>query len=360
MKKVYDIAIIGSGPAGATLARLVGEKYSVAIIEKRNLKDPSESAEFPKCCGGLLAPDAQEMMSILGLGVPKDVLIGPQIFSVKTLDFDNELERYYQRHYINLDREKFDRWLVSLLPSSVKLECSSIFKSVEEEGNNFKINFVKKGKKRSLVSKIVIGADGAFSKVRRQAFPQIKMPPQYISIQEWFKIKEEMPAFYAIFDREVTDFYSWIIPEEDTFLLGTAVKPGNQAVEKYNVLKKKLAAHNIVCKNPVRKSGAYILRPESAKEIFTGNKRICLIGEAAGFISPSSAEGFSYAFKSAMYLAEALYKYPDSFEKHYENYCRSLKRNVVLKNIKSIAMYNPFLRKIIMKTGVLSLKPFEN
>lgn len=34
-KDLYDIAIIGTGPAGATLARLLHPKYKIIAIEKR-------------------------------------------------------------------------------------------------------------------------------------------------------------------------------------------------------------------------------------------------------------------------------------------------------------------------------------
>ena len=31
---MYDVAIIGAGPAGTTLARLIGDQYKVLLIEK--------------------------------------------------------------------------------------------------------------------------------------------------------------------------------------------------------------------------------------------------------------------------------------------------------------------------------------
>jgi flavin-dependent dehydrogenase len=95
---MYDIAIIGAGPAGATLARLIGDQYKVLLIEKRRLPDQSEGFSAIKCCGGLLAPDAQMMLSKLGLGLPKSVLEDPQLFVVKSIDLRQGLERYYQRH----------------------------------------------------------------------------------------------------------------------------------------------------------------------------------------------------------------------------------------------------------------------
>jgi len=63
---MYDVAIIGAGPAGATLARLIGRQYRVLLVEKRRLDGP-QTFSLGKCCGGLLAPDAQAMLSRLGL-----------------------------------------------------------------------------------------------------------------------------------------------------------------------------------------------------------------------------------------------------------------------------------------------------
>jgi geranylgeranyl reductase len=36
---MHDIAIIGAGPAGVTLARLVADKYSVLLVDKRKVED---------------------------------------------------------------------------------------------------------------------------------------------------------------------------------------------------------------------------------------------------------------------------------------------------------------------------------
>ena len=92
----YDIAIIGAGPAGATLARLLDKQYKVLLLDKRDLMEPEEE-ERSKCCGGLLAPDAQEVLGKMGLAVPSDVLVDPQLFLVRTIDFEYYLERFYQR-----------------------------------------------------------------------------------------------------------------------------------------------------------------------------------------------------------------------------------------------------------------------
>jgi len=117
---MYDIAIIGAGPAGATLARRLGSQYRVLLVDRRRMDlDPAESP-ISKLCGGLLAPAAQRELARQGLGIPQAVIAGPQLFAVRTLDLAADLERLYQRFYVNVDREAFDRWLVSLVPESVE------------------------------------------------------------------------------------------------------------------------------------------------------------------------------------------------------------------------------------------------
>jgi flavin-dependent dehydrogenase len=352
---MYDVAIIGAGPAGATLARLIGNQYKVLLIEKRRLPDQSDGFSAIKCCGGLLAPDAQMMLSKLGLGLPKSVLEDPQLFVVKSMDLRQGLERYYQRHYINMNRKKFDSWLLSLVPPGVDIRTNCRLKSYASENNYFKLAFVHE--KRNFVekAKILIGADGAKSKIRAQSSSQHLYPQKYVAIQEWVERKNDFPYFTSIFDRNITDYYCWTIPKGNYLLIGAALHPKENPVEKFTRLKTKLSAYGMNFGKTIFREGTLILRPVKQNQLFTGKKGIALLGEAAGWISPSSAEGLSYAFRSALMLAGALRGSPDGFEKRYHEKTRKLRRNIFFKNLKSIVIFNPILRKLIMNTGLQSI-----
>ena len=55
----YQIAIIGGGPAGATLGRLLPKGLSAILIDKKRAK-----GGFEKPCGGLLAPALAAMQEM--------------------------------------------------------------------------------------------------------------------------------------------------------------------------------------------------------------------------------------------------------------------------------------------------------
>lgn len=353
---MYDIVIVGAGPAGANLARLIGEKYRILLLDKRDLASEYPLNAMRKCCGGLLAPDAQKMIAKLGLGIPKDVLVNPQLFAVRTIDLKNQLEQYYQRFYYNMDRERFDRWLVSLIPSKVEQTYNAVVQSITQTAEGFTIRYIQDGKETIVQSRLIVGADGAFSTVRKLLCQDAVQPKQYIAIQEWFACDEEIPYFTAIFDEEITDFYSWIIPKEKHLLLGTAVEPGAQAWWKYQRLKEKLDQLGFAFDRSIRTEGSYLCRPQHATQFYAGRERIALIGEAAGAISPSSAEGISYALKTSLYLAESLEEGIEGFLHRYQRKTKDIKTNLLWKNLKCPAMYQPALRKLAMKSGLQSMK----
>ncbi len=350
----YDITIVGAGPAGSTLARLLDKRYKVLLLDRRDLID-GENEKRMKCCGGLLAPDAQQMLGKMGLAVPTDVLVDPQLFLVRTIDFDNFQERFYQRFYFNMDRKRFDEWLVSLIPENVAMAMGCRFNSLSENKEGYDIAFMYNNKIYTEKTKVIVGADGAWSSVRKQLFGEKDTLKKYITIQEWFETDEAVPYYGAIFDSEITDFYSWTISKNGQLIIGSALAPEKDAQQKFESLKNNLREYGFSFNKRVRREGAYLLRPRKG-DILTGNDHAALVGEAGGFISPSSAEGISYALRSAHALALSLNEGVEDFQKRYRKSIVNLRSNIALKQLKSPAMYNKTLRGLVMKSGLLSSK----
>jgi flavin-dependent dehydrogenase len=349
----YDIAIVGAGPAGATLARLLAHKYRVLLIDRRRLDAGGETASPRKACGGLIAPDAQKVLAQLGLGLPASVLVGPQLFAVRTIDLRQKLERYYQRFYINVDREKLDRWFTSLIPSEVDYRYGHGLAGFTEHEQGVTLTVRDGTREYTEQARVLVGADGANSLVRRSLFPT-RQPRGYVAIQEWYESPHPLPYFTAVFDSRITDFYCWTIPKGEALLIGAAVKPGPQSEQCFRALLLGLKEYGFNLEHRIRREGAFMLRPRPGQAM-GGKERVALVGEAGGWISPSSAEGMSYALRTAINLAASLDPGPEGFLKRYQALNGRLRLNLNLKTAKSPAMYNELLRSAVMRSGLESV-----
>ncbi len=351
-KNEYELIIIGGGPAGSTLASLVGNKFKTLIIDRRDLTSKTENKQI-KSCGGLLAPAAQKALASLGVNLDLKVLTQPQSYSVEVIDFDTGINISYPKHYLNINREEFDRLLFKRT-ESISDFCCGIFKSAKKTDNGYEVNISINGEVKTITTKILIGADGANSKIRTTFFKDEPFPKKYTSIQEWFEFDSLQNTYAAFFDKEITDFYSWVIPKENYLIFGSAIpSAGGNISNLHNLQKQKLSNYGFDFSKSCRREGAAIFRPLKLSQICAGKetiKNIALIGEAAGFINPSSAEGISYALLSGKALANALNNNPDDFLNEYNKNCISLKKSIFVKNIKNKLMYNQFARKIIFKS----------
>lgn len=347
---MYDIAIIGLGPAGATMARLLDKKYKTIVIDRKNSK-------ITKCCGGLLSPDAQKILAQFDICLPKDVLVDPQIFSVKTIDLDNHIERYYQRFYINMNRAKFDNFLISLIPDNIEICNDSICTKIERENDIFSLTIKTKEIKKIRKAKIIIGADGANSIVRNTFYKNNKIH-KYISIQEWYTNNKNFPFYFCIFDKEITNSYNWIISKDNYLIIGGAfpIKDSNM---RFEMLKKKVKDRGISFGELVKREGCFVYLNKGLMSTCTGKDGVYLIGEAAGMISPSSLEGISYSMESGKILAEIINKDLNNVGHKYFMKTLGIRIKLICKIFKMPFMYNDILRKLIMQSGIKAIKKHQ-
>ena len=350
---MYDIVIVGLGPAGSTFARLLDKNLKVLILDK---KDPDDDNSFKKPCGGLLAPDAQKSLARFGLTLPSDVLVAPQIFAVKTIDTKSDLIRHYQRFYINLDRHKFDLWLGSLIPKSFEKISHSTCLAVEKQENGYCVRFTANGEEKTVNTRYIVGADGANSVLRKVLYKRNRIPT-YISIQEWYREEHSVPFYSSIFDPQITDSYCWSCSKDDNFIIGGAF-PIKTAKKKMKLLKEKLASkHGFIFGEMLKTEACLVLRPRWFSDFCTGKGGAFLIGEAAGFISPSSLEGLSYAFDSAYQLSRAFNssKKSTNLNASYKRKTFKIRLKLILKHLKSPFMYWSWLRYLVMKSRFQSI-----
>jgi len=354
MKRFYDVAIVGAGPAGAVFAK----ELACARADLQIVLIDGQSTDSAKPCGGLLAPDAQKLLARFDLALPKSVLEDPQIFAVETIDIEQKLTRYYQRHYLNMDRYAFDKWLLSLVPQSVfiyKGRCVGI----EEEGEAYRLSLLAP-QKEEIRAKILIGADGSGSLVRRMFFKPIKV--QYVAIQQWFENRgQKLPYYSCIFDAKTSDSCSWSIHKKNYLIFGGAFRK-QDCRQKFEEQKARLEAFlGNSFGEPSKTEACLVSSPRTMKDFCTGSRSIFLLGEAAGLISASSFEGLSSAMYSGKMLADAFAeeKNCEQVQIAYRKKTRTLRIRLRIKSVKRFLLCHPWIRAVLMRSGIQSIQPYQ-
>ncbi len=344
----YDVIIVGAGPAGSFFARelaLNKPELKIALIN-------GQARENSKPCGGLLSPDAQKLFAKFNLTLPNSVLADPQIFAVETIDLATKCVRYYQRHYLNMDRYELDMYLLSLVPKNVDIIFDRCI-SIEKENDLYKLK-LKNGEMCALS---VVGADGASSIVGRSFFN--KKTYKYTSIQGIYRCENQhLPHYSCIFDKKTSDSCSWSIRKNDYYIFGGAFKSKGcrEAYEKQKARLEDFIGYKL---GEAEKIEACMLTsPRKFSDFFVGDKCVYLIGEAGGFISASSFEGISCAILSGKLLAEAYIEGKNHKEilSLYKKKTRKLRLKLFLKIQKRRILCSPFLRFLIMKSGIQSVE----
>ncbi len=342
MKKIgrtqFDVIIVGAGPAGCSVANTLSG-YETLLLDW---------SKFPrdKPCGGLLVEECAE--SIKKFDIENKVLMYPKISCMRYVDWNNNLEYEEKRNLWNVNRRSFDYTLLKFSENKVQFSSETKFLNFEQNNSSVRVLIEKNNKKFFLEAKYLIGADGASSSIRRKI--STNNIPYYFVMQEWIRIKNIEPhVVYFIYDNEITDYYSWIIPKGKYTIIGSAIKKGDNTYEKLQLLKKKIKDNLNLSGIPLRKEGAIGLRPSNSTDVILGKDNVLLVGEAAGLISPSSGEGISFALESGERCAKAIIKNPDNPLNEYEKLCESLLSNMNEKIQKSIMISDPLKRIELLK-----------
>ncbi len=330
----FDIVIIGAGAAGCSLADNLSGKYKVLLVD---------SKDFPrkKACSGIIVSEGMEFFDGK---INESVMLSPNFLDISYVDVDNDLEKKVEKGFVNSSRFELDKLLLDKIVDKENIFFIKNTMFVEfidtSDGVHTVVVLESNGRIKTIITKYLVGCDGAISRIRKKISKKdVKF---YVGIQEVIKCDAKIDRAFFIFDSSITDFYSWVIPKGELVEIGTLLPP-IESKEKYGAFKEK------ICKKfGVRGDGlvnsAIVLRPQSRQDICLGKGGIFLCGEAAGLISPSSAEGISFALWSGKYCAEALNddKHP---MKGYEKRCAVLLERLEKKFTKSFLISDKEKRK---------------
>jgi len=296
----YDSVVVGAGPAGLMAAMKAAERGTVLVLD-------ASSMPRDKSCGGMLNEYAQEFLAEIA-PVPESMVRPPAYINFRYVDWDRGIRKPTSLRFLNVDRREFDDWLVSLLPENVDVVGSSPVRGFTQDDAGVSVTVRVGGEDRTVRCNNLVGADGARSAVRRTLGEG--SVSTYVTLQDFCKLEGELePYFDCIYMRDIGDSYaySYIVPKGEWGLVGSVYYPKTKRPhEKQDQTMEILRASLPQLGETVKREASVALHVRSAGDVVPGRGRVLLVGEAGGFMSPTSGEGISYAMNSGAAAGAAI------------------------------------------------------
>lgn len=289
-----EVAIVGGGPVGCFLAKLLAEKnIEVMVIE--------EHAEIgnPACCAGIVGIDGLKELSIK----PGDWVLG-RLSRTKIYPPAGspvEIGRGRNEAYI-IDRAEFDR---SLAREAARAGARFLMKSKcigVKAGKNPKIRLAG-GASGEISASLVVGADGPASTVWRCIEAGKKLSHVNCAQMEVFGEIQKGVAEIYLGKRFFPGFFGWGIKAGKTCRIGLGCVAGNpmQLLQKF--VETHPAGKKFISNKESSFSSGPIPPPFSRKMHAEG---IILVGDSAGHVKPLTGGGIYLGLSSAKIAADVI------------------------------------------------------
>ncbi len=299
MGELLDIIVIGAGPAGLSSAEKLAEKgFRVLVLEKE------EKPNYEKLCAGYIPAPIFEIFDI-----PKSLVDYP-VRGLKMITRDDEwIVECDDIAGYNVNRTRLAEYLASRIEKKGGEVLTSTTALRIEEGES---EVAVACRDRSFKARVVIAADGAYSKIGGRIRGRFKIQDLGLTIQVKSapsrRLTELTSKLNIIFlGGEFSPFgYAWIFPKKnhvDAGLGALASKTKGSDLRKY--LDRVLEYYELKRISKDRYAPVPLIGP--LKRIAKG--RIVLAGDAAGHVSPLTGEGVKFALIAGSMAAEAVTAY---------------------------------------------------
>jgi geranylgeranyl reductase len=316
---VYDVIVVGGGPAGATAADdLARAGRRVLLLDRAGRIKP---------CGGAIPPRA-----IQDFAIPDELLVAKARAARMVSPADVKVDIPIEGGFVGMvDREHFDEWLrVRAASHGAERRTGRFERLAYREDGTIDVHWNERDDAAPMEAdtgaarrgdatrhagharaRCVIGADGANSAVARQAVPGAEETPfvfAYHEILEAPPDKASAPAGYDgsrcdVYYRGTLspDFYGWVFPHGGTLSVGTgSADKGFSLRAATGRLRESAGLGHL---RVLRREGAPI--PLKPMKRWDDGRGVVLAGDASGVVAPASGEGIFYAMEGGRMAGKA-------------------------------------------------------